>query len=242
MVTKSWDDFYVRLPSFRVVCNLPLYLPSNTHCLSKHLVSYTHAPNKWSRWHQKESPKLHIEPVKHNVLRELYEDIPWQPKSAILSLRPNYLVYSKNLSLSKEVWYLFNLCFWAVTFSEPDRSVRWEQVLHQKWRVGQPHLTLWGHISKNKTETMSLGSQCQCKKPDVAAYSSNTSTGQAETAPGSLLASHSNYTTVLSDALRPYPQEITIRGWRLTQWLRAFAALQRTWVYFPAPTTLVPKD
>lgn len=46
IVTKSWDDFYVRLPSFRVVCNLPLYLPSNTHRLSKHLVSYTRAPNK----------------------------------------------------------------------------------------------------------------------------------------------------------------------------------------------------
>lgn len=36
------------------------------------------------------------------------------------------------------------------------------------------------HISKMKTEALSLGPQHLCKKPDVAAYSSNTITGQAE--------------------------------------------------------------
>lgn len=34
--------------------------------------------------------------------------------------------------------------FWAVIYSLPDNNVCLEQALHQNWRVGQSHCTVWG--------------------------------------------------------------------------------------------------
>lgn len=59
-----------------------------------------------------------------------------------------------------------------------------------------------------KPEDLSLDPQHLCKEPDAAACSSNTVLGrQRKTDAWSLLASQSNYTTEVSDAVKPYLKE-----------------------------------
>lgn len=143
----------------------------------------------------------------------------------------------KNFSLSKEVWYVSYVsgqCFVAYLIGVSVRNkfyIRTEEgESHISQYEGQLHDQdqAWGSAFEPPTSAF--------KKPDVAPCSRNTSTGEAEqTAPGSVLASQSNYTTVVSNALWPYLQEIRWRSWKNTP------PLQRTWVYFPGPSTPVPK-
>lgn len=140
---------------------------------------------------------------------------------------PNYFVYSKIFLLvqrSLTVSYVSGQCFVAYLIGVSVRNKFYirteERASHISQYEGQLH-----------DQDQAWGSECEpptsaLKKPDVAPCSRNTSTGEAEqTAPGSLLASQSNYTTVVSNAVWPYLQEIRWRSWKNTPWSRVFTAI-----------------
>lgn len=101
--------------------------------------------------------------LKHSELTEVHEDTHDSPRAQYLLSVPNYLVYNKNLSLSKEVWSGSRWSFIAylITVSVENSST-------SEMELGQPHLTVWGLalLAGPRLDALRLGPQHLCKKPD----------------------------------------------------------------------------
>lgn len=171
--------------------------------------------------------------MKHNVLKEAHEDITWKPKSTILSAS-SYSVYSKKILLVQKGQILN--CFCAVITLGGSSPADLE---------GASHISQYGmqasHSSQSNPEDPTVGLQHLCRHPHVAACSCITSTGRQRQILGASRPA-SLPCNMVADAVRLHLREIQVEAGRRFSGQEHLLPWQRTWVYFPAPTTLVPKD